>query len=439
MGTKYSSKSISGYNATPPDDDGTVSEANKVKWSTVKTKLGDTIKTLAEAINTALVTHFDNGPTAITSSDTLDATHYGQTIEASGSGVTLTLSDAATLTAGWHCEIINKDTTNAITLARATASDTINDVSADLTILPAQTIRAIVNAAATGFLVPKPNGWTKFAQGASVASAATCDVWATADGKTAHITGSTGPITSFGTASQAGLEMWAIFDSTPTITAGANLVLNNGGASVTIEAGDCAHIYADTTTKAIVTIFRASGFPIPGKSPVLLASGSLSAAATAPIVLTAYTAYRNKQIKLINWRPQTNNQALNIRFSSDGGSSYDQGASDYRYSIETLYDSAGVISEQSAAASAIQLTNQSTSGVGNGTTDGVEGWINLFNTTSTARYTRCTWSLPYIAGGAILRSEGVGFRVAAQDTDAVTLYFASGNIQEGEYQVWGWT
>ena len=62
MGTRYSTNSASGYNATPPADDGTVSEANKVKYSTVKTKLADPAKTLADDINTDLVEHFDRGP-----------------------------------------------------------------------------------------------------------------------------------------------------------------------------------------------------------------------------------------------------------------------------------------------------------------------------------------------------------------------------------------
>jgi hypothetical protein len=157
MGTKYTNKTISGYNATPPDDDGTVSESNKVKWATIKTKLADTIKTLAESINTALVTHFDKGPTALTSSDTLDATHYGKFVEIDGSGITITLTDAATLGAGWYCDLMNRSAGFSFTLARATASDTINDVSADITVYNPESIRVIVNAAATGFYVPVPS------------------------------------------------------------------------------------------------------------------------------------------------------------------------------------------------------------------------------------------------------------------------------------------
>jgi len=153
VGTKYSSNSTSGYNSVPPSDDGSVTEANKVKYSTIKNKLSDPVKTLADAINAELVTHFDNGPTAVTTNTTLGATHYNKVIQVSGSGVTLTLTDAATLTAGWYCDVVSTDTSNNVALARATASNTINETSADTTVYPLQSIKIMVNAAANGFLV----------------------------------------------------------------------------------------------------------------------------------------------------------------------------------------------------------------------------------------------------------------------------------------------
>ena len=150
MGTKYPGSTISGYNTSPPSDDGTESEANKVKWSTIKTKITDPIKTLAEAINTALNTHFNKGPTAIVTATTLGPTHYNQVIEASGTSE-ITLTAASTLTAGWFCDIINKGS-GTIPLLRAEASDTIDGTSSDTNIYAGETMRVIVNAAANGFI-----------------------------------------------------------------------------------------------------------------------------------------------------------------------------------------------------------------------------------------------------------------------------------------------
>jgi len=54
----YSSVAISGYNATPPADDGTKVDSNRVQWSKHISKIGDPVKTLAEAINTNITAAF---------------------------------------------------------------------------------------------------------------------------------------------------------------------------------------------------------------------------------------------------------------------------------------------------------------------------------------------------------------------------------------------
>lgn len=198
MGTKYSSQAASGYNSVPPADDGTVSEANKGKWSTIKTKLADPVKTLADAINTALGTHFDHGPTALTSNTTLGASHYEKFIQVSGSGVTLTLSDAASLPTGWNCEIVNTDSSNSVTLGRATGGDTINGTAADYTLPPLWSVKVFVIAAATGFRLEFasrsgdaifPGMWTTFTPTVTLVGGAgnTVPVYTTNSGRYARL------------------------------------------------------------------------------------------------------------------------------------------------------------------------------------------------------------------------------------------------------------
>lgn len=109
------------------------------------------------------------------------------------------------------------------------------------------------------------NGGTKdgtviLGEGASVAAAATTDVWAT-DGNSRHITGNGGPITSFGTAPRPGAVMWVTLDGTPTLTNSANLSLQ-GGVDITAVAGDVARIYANTITQFDVQYFRKDGSSI---------------------------------------------------------------------------------------------------------------------------------------------------------------------------------
>lgn len=85
-----------------------------------------------------------------------------------------------------------------------------------------------------------------YRKGSAVASAATTNIWGIA-GDYVHISGSTGPITSLGTAPFAGDRRWIIFDSTPTLTHGANLKLP-GDRNIVAAANDTALVIADTTT-----------------------------------------------------------------------------------------------------------------------------------------------------------------------------------------------
>lgn len=58
MANPYVSQSISGWNTSPPPDDGSQVSANQLKWSNHVNKLSSPVKTLAESINTAVNTAF---------------------------------------------------------------------------------------------------------------------------------------------------------------------------------------------------------------------------------------------------------------------------------------------------------------------------------------------------------------------------------------------
>lgn len=57
MSCSYTPVSITGYNASPPPDDGTEVSGNVIKWSNHKDKLGDPLKTAIEAIDSNLQTY----------------------------------------------------------------------------------------------------------------------------------------------------------------------------------------------------------------------------------------------------------------------------------------------------------------------------------------------------------------------------------------------
>jgi hypothetical protein len=81
-------------------------------------------------------------------------------------------------------------------------------------------------------------------EGAAIASAATVDL-SLATGNLVHITGNTGPITSFGTGSvPAGTEYVLVFDSNPTINDGASLIMP-GSANRLMRPGDVIRVVSE--------------------------------------------------------------------------------------------------------------------------------------------------------------------------------------------------
>lgn len=155
MGTKYSSVTVSGYNSSPPTDDGSQTSANQLTWAKHKTKLGDPIKTALESINTALVTAFDYSSRSVTSNDSIAAGDNGKSVVVAStvtSTLTLTLPDATTVAAGWFVTIINESAVSQ-TIGRATASNTISSTTSDYTLPALASITFIVSPGLGGYSV----------------------------------------------------------------------------------------------------------------------------------------------------------------------------------------------------------------------------------------------------------------------------------------------
>ncbi len=112
MGTRYSStvtSDLSSYNADPPPDDGSQTEANKTKWSTVKNKLGDPTKGALENFDTSIVEHFDEGPDVKSTAYTTAASDYNTVLEVTGS-TPISLADPTSVGAGYRTTVLNADT-----------------------------------------------------------------------------------------------------------------------------------------------------------------------------------------------------------------------------------------------------------------------------------------------------------------------------------------
>jgi hypothetical protein len=109
----FTSVSITGYNSSPPPDDGSQTSANKVEWAKHKTKLADPLKTLAEGINTNAIAACN----ALALRDAFISTTSATIAETDWNGVYLQLAtgaiyypDPSTYENGWHHTVYNGST-----------------------------------------------------------------------------------------------------------------------------------------------------------------------------------------------------------------------------------------------------------------------------------------------------------------------------------------
>lgn len=155
MGAKYTTQTVSGFDASPPSDDGTVSAANQVKWSTIKSKLASPLNTWASAVDTALVAAFNTSVNQKTANYTTVAGDHLRTVEVApsvSSAVTISLGDATAMTSVYQVTVKNSGT-STVTVGRITSGDTIDGVAGNLTLAAGQSITLCTNAAANGYVV----------------------------------------------------------------------------------------------------------------------------------------------------------------------------------------------------------------------------------------------------------------------------------------------
>jgi len=149
MGTKLTSQTMSGYNSSPPSDDGTASEANRVTWAKHKNKLTDPIKQFVEDIETALLVHVNENLSEISANTTTTAANHKQTFNVTGA-YTISLGDASTMGTGYLITVKNSHT-SAITISRATGGDTIDGTAADISLHPGNAMTFVTNATPDGY------------------------------------------------------------------------------------------------------------------------------------------------------------------------------------------------------------------------------------------------------------------------------------------------
>jgi hypothetical protein len=233
-------------------------------------------------------------------------------------------------------------------------------------------------------------------------------------------------------------------------TAGAELRLpedtDNGSNYVALKA---ANSIASNVTFTLPSVDGTSGQVLQTNGSGTLsfatpASGALvyistqTASNSATINFTGISStYDVYAIQIVKALPATDGAVLRMRTSTNNGSSYDAGASDYDY-IQSI----GILSSGSYASGNTGSTDsfiRISYSLGNASNElGFNGWIYLWKP-SDATYFSVGYSGNGVddSGQIFVVDQGLGRRLSAADVDAVRFLMSSGNITSGTFRLYG--
>lgn len=170
-------------------------------------------------------------------------------------------------------------------------------------------------------------------------------------------------------------------------------------------------------------------------SRTLLATKTASASASLDFTEFDNGTYRRYEFELDAVIPATDAVSLNMLTSTDGGATYDSGASDYTWNANG-FSGASATQGGAATAAAIQMNTVIVWGSDTNET-GVNGKISLWAAPA-ATYTVMEGRIAgWSSAGTLLRLSLGGARLSAADVDACQFLFSSGNIESGTIRMFG--
>lgn len=204
-------------------------------------------------------------------------------------------------------------------------------------------------------------------------------------------------------------------------------------ATGVVELATTIEAAAGVDTTRVVTPAGLTAFSEahPSGAMVLLDEGSVSGVAALDLVFTTYTDYSHIRIILTGVRPSTNGTNLWLRFSSNGGSSFDSGVTDYNYARMISF-STNNFSASATLNNAIVLEDS----LSNSSTAQLHEDITIYNWNSSARTMAIGQFVKGDGNNSISLGQNGGLRRSGQNTDAIRFLMSSGNIS-ASYKVYG--
>lgn len=218
-----------------------------------------------------------------------------------------------------------------------------------------------------------------------------------------------------------------------------------GTGQTTFSTGDILYASGSNTLAKLAAGTNGDVLTLASGVPSWAASGgggawelisTATASSSATISFTDLTSsYFMYMVVIDQMIPATDAIVFRMRTSTNNGSSYDSGASDYAWSLLGNNGVTGSYSSDDQSDSELQLTDSIT--VGSGAEEGLRGLLYLINP-SAANYTHVNSYLSFVSsGGNIATAYVAGARKSSADVDAIQFSCSSGNIASGTFKLYG--
>ena len=313
------------------------------------------------------------------------------------------------------------NSSDVVLAVAAVANDTLEIISFSTFEVSAQTFTGDVTASGGTFL---PTGDTSAGDAAAMGYAAADGLVLTGQGSDATVmsipTGTTG----------------VTFAGTPTFPDGSINIADldiDGGTDIGAALVDADLMVVDdgaggTNRKATMSRLATYMGTKIGGGLEFIASTDISNAATVNFTgfdSSKYDAYRFVFSNIVS---ATDNVSLDVRTSSDGGSSYDSGSNDYR--MNRLKNGTNLAYSANNFGVGVDIGSDTNE-------NGTSGELIVFGAHLVQNTYLIVQSLTDSNTGALISLYNTGFRTSVADVDALQFLAGSGNLESGTITMYG--
>jgi len=177
---------------------------------------------------------------------------------------------------------------------------------------------------------------------------------------------------------------------------------------------------------------------ITGSGLVLISEQTASASTSIDFTTGINSTYEHYILEVIDLIPATDGTRVRLRTSTNGGSSYDAGASDYAYGSLSVFVDASPAPDGAGSTGATHI-DLGGGNAGNAAGESFNAIIDIYNPAGTAvnKHFSFRGSQNESSTGELYLFYGAGSRLSTADIDALRIIQSSGNITSGKFKLYG--